>query len=98
MGRLPTAVDTLLEILNIITLCNPLRIFLPLSILSVTTGVLWGLNRLLILRDGLSVGDRRSTTRCSKRWPRETSEPAPATPGGGDQSITPRISSSRMIR
>ena len=51
-----TAFDTVLEILNIITLFNPMRIFLPLSVLSVAAGVLWGLNRLVVQGDGLSVG------------------------------------------
>jgi len=51
-----TAFDTVLEILNIITLFNPMRIFLPLSVVSVTGGIAWGANRYFILRDGLSVG------------------------------------------
>ena len=51
-----TAFDTAVEILNIITLFNPMRIFLPLSVISITGGVAWGANRLLILGDGLSVG------------------------------------------
>ena len=51
-----TAFDTVLEILNIITLFNPMRIFLPLSLVSIAAGVVWGANRLLILRAGLSVG------------------------------------------
>ena len=51
-----TAFDTVVEILNIITLFNPMRIFLPLSLVSIAAGVAWGANRLLILRDGLSVG------------------------------------------
>ena len=51
-----TAFDTIVEILNIITLFNPMRIFLPLSMISIVGGVAWGANRLLILGDGLSVG------------------------------------------
>ena len=51
-----TAFDTILEIVNIITLFNPMRIFLPLAALSLSAGVLWGANRLLIRGDGLSVG------------------------------------------
>lgn len=50
-----TAFQTVLEILNITMLFNPLRIFLPIAVLSVCIGFLWGLPILLDNR-GLSVG------------------------------------------
>lgn len=50
-----TALDTVIEILNIITLINPLRIFLPLSFTSVVIGALWGVPYVMMGR-GVSVG------------------------------------------
>lgn len=50
-----TALDTLLEILNIIMLFNPMKIFLPISLASIAFGFLWGLPILLLGR-GVSVG------------------------------------------
>jgi len=50
-----TAVDTLREILNIVVLFNPMRIFLPIAASSVLLGILWGLP--IVLRgSGVSVG------------------------------------------
>jgi len=50
-----TAVDTLREILNIVVLFNPMRIFLPIAVSSVLLGILWGLP--IVLRgSGVSVG------------------------------------------
>ena len=42
-----TALDTVLEILNIVILFNPNKIFLPLAIIFTLAGVLWGLPFLL---------------------------------------------------
>ncbi|GBE07584.1 undecaprenyl-phosphate 4-deoxy-4-formamido-L-arabinose transferase [bacterium BMS3Bbin11] len=42
-----TALDTILEILNIVILFNPNRIFLPLAIIFVLAGIIWGLPFLL---------------------------------------------------
>ncbi len=50
-----TAVDTVIEILNIVTLIHPLRIFLPLSAVAVVFGVLWGIPYVWMGR-GVSVG------------------------------------------
>jgi glycosyltransferase involved in cell wall biosynthesis len=50
-----TAFETVLEILNIITLFNPMRIFLPISLVSFLAGIFWGLP--IVLRGrGVSVG------------------------------------------
>jgi glycosyltransferase involved in cell wall biosynthesis len=50
-----TAFETMMEILNIVVLFNPIRIFLPISLLSLLLGVLWGLP--IVLRNGgISVG------------------------------------------
>jgi glycosyltransferase involved in cell wall biosynthesis len=50
-----TAFETVLEILNIITLFNPMRLFLPLSFASLLVGILWGFPLVLQGR-GVSVG------------------------------------------
>lgn len=50
-----TAIDTLFEVLNIIMLFNPMRIFLIVSMLCLTFGILWGIPILLRGR-GVSVG------------------------------------------
>jgi len=50
-----TAFETVMEILNIVVLFNPHRIFLPISLSSVILGIAWGLP--IVLRgDGVSVG------------------------------------------
>ena len=50
-----TAFDTFIEILNIITLFNPMRIFLPAAALSWIAGLAWGIP--IVLRGrGVSVG------------------------------------------
>jgi glycosyltransferase involved in cell wall biosynthesis len=50
-----TAFDTVLEIFNVVLLFNPMRIFLPTSLLLIISGVAWG--RPLVLRgNGVSVG------------------------------------------
>jgi glycosyltransferase involved in cell wall biosynthesis len=50
-----TAFETILEILNLVMLFNPLRVFLPLSILCVLIGLVWGIP-FIILGRGVSVG------------------------------------------
>jgi len=50
-----TALDTLFEILNMIMLFNPMRIFLPIALLSILLGIVWGLP-ILFLGRGVSVG------------------------------------------
>jgi len=50
-----TALETVKEILNIVVLFNPMRIFLPISLASLLLGVAWGLP--IVLRgNGVSVG------------------------------------------
>ena len=50
-----TAFETVMAILSIITLFNPMRIFLPLSLTSLTAGLVWGVP--IVLRGrGVSVG------------------------------------------
>jgi hypothetical protein len=50
-----TAIETLMEIVNITLLFNPLKIFLPISLLSILVGIGWGLPLALAGR-GVSVG------------------------------------------
>jgi hypothetical protein len=50
-----TAFQTLIEILGLVMLINPLRIFLPLSFICVAAGLLWGVPIILAGR-GVSVG------------------------------------------
>ena len=50
-----TAFETVLQVLNITLMFNPLRVFLPISILCVLAGVGWGLPIVLLGR-GVSVG------------------------------------------
>jgi hypothetical protein len=50
-----TAFETLMSILNISMMFNPLRIFLPLSLLSLLAGLAWGLPIIFAGR-GVSVG------------------------------------------
>jgi glycosyltransferase involved in cell wall biosynthesis len=50
-----TALDTLFEILNIIMLFNPMRIFLPIALMSIFFGFVWGLP-ILFMGRGVSVG------------------------------------------
>lgn len=51
-----TALETVMEILNIAVLFNPLRIFLPISLLSIVFGLAWGVMILLVVGRGVSVG------------------------------------------
>lgn len=52
---LNTAFDTVMEILNIVMLFNPIKIFLPLSLIFFFLGILWGLP-IIIAGRGVSVG------------------------------------------
>jgi glycosyltransferase involved in cell wall biosynthesis len=54
--NLYTAFETIMEILNIAVLFNPLRLFLPVSLLCILVGLGWGIQRLLSVGQGLSVG------------------------------------------
>jgi glycosyltransferase involved in cell wall biosynthesis len=50
-----TAFETMIEIINLVILFNPMRIFLPISITSLVLGFAWGVP--IVLRgDGVSVG------------------------------------------
>jgi glycosyltransferase involved in cell wall biosynthesis len=50
-----TAFQTIMEILNLAMLVNPLRIFLPLAVFCVSVGLLWGIP-IVIMGRGVSVG------------------------------------------
>ena len=51
-----TAIDTVMEILNIAILFNPLKFFLPISFFCIALGIIWGAIILLIVGRGVSVG------------------------------------------
>lgn len=51
-----TAFETLLEILNIILMFNPLKVFLPISIFCISVGLIWGIIVLFLVGRGVSVG------------------------------------------
>ncbi len=53
--NLATAIDTVVEILNLVTLFNPMRIFLPISLLFIVAGILWNIP-IFLKGNGLSVG------------------------------------------
>lgn len=50
-----TAFDTVIEIINVVILFNPLRIFLPVAAVFMLAGALWGLP-ILLRGDGISIG------------------------------------------
>jgi hypothetical protein len=50
-----TAFETVEEILNIVILFNPMRVFLPLAFLAITLGAAWGLP-IIIDGRGVSTG------------------------------------------
>jgi len=50
-----TAFETMLEIINIVMLLKPLRIFLPASIFCIAVGILWGIP-FIAMGHGVSVG------------------------------------------
>lgn len=56
-----TAVETVFEILNLVMLLNPLRIFLPVSMFFILLGILWGVP-FVIWGRGVSVGAMLSIT------------------------------------
>lgn len=51
-----TAFETFLEILNIILMFNPLRVFLPVSFFCISVGLIWGIAVLFLVGRGVSVG------------------------------------------
>jgi len=51
-----TAFETVLEIMNIILMFNPLRIFLPIAVFCILAGLGWGSFILLVVGRGVSVG------------------------------------------
>lgn len=51
-----TAIDTILEILNIAVLFNPMRIFIPISFVCILVGLIWGITIFSINKLGVSVG------------------------------------------
>jgi len=51
-----TAFETLLEILNAIIMLNPLKIFIPLSLISIIVGIGWGSYVIVRVGRGVSVG------------------------------------------
>ena len=50
-----TAFETVMQVLNIVLMFNPLRVFLPLSIVCILAGLIWGIPIVLLGR-GVSVG------------------------------------------
>lgn len=50
-----TAFQTILEILNIVILFNPMKVFIPVAIFIFVTGLLWGL-KFILAGEGLSIG------------------------------------------
>jgi glycosyltransferase involved in cell wall biosynthesis len=50
-----TAIETVREIVNIVVLFNPMRIFLPVSLVSLVLGIAWGLP-IVLEGKGVSVG------------------------------------------
>lgn len=50
-----TALDTIKEIINIVVLFNPMRVFLPITLFCIGFGVVWGLP-IMLKGNGLSVG------------------------------------------
>jgi glycosyltransferase involved in cell wall biosynthesis len=50
-----TAIETVFEILNLVMLLNPLRIFIPVSALCIAIGLVWGIP-IIIMGRGVSVG------------------------------------------
>jgi hypothetical protein len=50
-----TAFETVIQVLNIVLMFNPLRVFLPLSGLCILAGLAWGIPIVLLGR-GVSVG------------------------------------------
>ena len=53
--RVKTGVDAIILILRLTSLFNPLRIFLPASVMMVLAGIVWGLP-IVLAREGISTG------------------------------------------
>jgi len=53
--RFATAFDTVMEIINISLMFNPLRVFLPVSFICILLGIGWGIP-ILLLGHGVSIG------------------------------------------
>ncbi len=53
--NLKTALDTVMEIVNIVVLFNPMRVFLPIAMLFIIAGLAWGLP-IMFRGEGVSVG------------------------------------------
>ncbi|MEW5828155.1 MAG: glycosyltransferase family 2 protein [Chloroflexota bacterium] len=51
-----TAFETILEILNIVLMFDPLRIFMPFAIFCISIGLIWGTIILFVVGRGVSVG------------------------------------------
>ncbi|CAL2091114.1 Glyco_trans_2-like domain-containing protein [Tenacibaculum sp. 190524A05c] len=51
-----TAITTVIEIVNLVMLFNPLKIFFRIGIPTIFFGIIWGLFRWFVVRDGLSTG------------------------------------------
>lgn len=51
-----TALETVLEILNAIIMLNPLKVFIPLSLMSIFVGFVWGSYLIVRVGRGVSVG------------------------------------------
>jgi len=50
-----TAFDTIMEILNVVILFNPMRVFLPVSVILCVAGIAWGVP-IVLKGNGVSVG------------------------------------------
>lgn len=50
-----TAVETIIEIMNIVVLFNPMKIFLPISLISIAAGLIWGIP-FILQGKGVSAG------------------------------------------
>ena len=50
-----TAFETIIEVLNVALMFNPLKVFLPLSVLCILAGLGWG-TPIVVLGRGVSVG------------------------------------------
>jgi hypothetical protein len=59
-----SAIDTVIEIINIVIFFNPLRFFLPLAVIFFILGVGWGLP-IILQGKGVSVGSLLSITLAS---------------------------------
>jgi len=51
-----TAFETIMEILNIVTFFNPMRVFLPVALVFFALSALWGIPPMILRGEGISVG------------------------------------------